>query len=122
MKNPIKGSNGPILAFVILALAGGWAIASSDRSGADKLYDSQVLACNKGNKVIGELNERVDSNITVQQSLEQFLSSAREARLSSGSRTDLAAAEAYGRLIVKVSKVQYHKVPLVDCQHDIKKP
>lgn len=118
-----KGRNSVLVSFILLALVGGWAIKSSADNGTQKLYVTQIQSCERGNTLRSESNERLSSHLADRDVLREFLAAARQARLSSGTPTDVAAAQSYGELIeILNDKVKFSKVPIIDCQKAIKKP
>lgn len=117
----------PLFAFGVLALGGGWALHNASDSAADQLYQGQLAACDRGNVLRAESNRRVESMTVVKDSLKDFLTSARTARLTAyeaeQNKFDKLAADDYTRLIQKIEdQVKFEFVPLVDCAQVVEKP
>ena len=121
-----KGRNSVLVSFIILALVGGWAIKSSADNGTRKLYESQIAACERGNLLRKETNDRVHDQLESTQVLQSFLDSAATAReaafQANGQPEDKKAAEAYLRLSGRLESVQFDTVPIINCKEAIKKP
>lgn len=116
----------PLVAFLIIAVVGGYALFSVAQGGKDTLYHSQIQACERGNQLRAENNRRVSAHITDTQTLQDFLIAAREARRATYDKTheasDRDAVDEYTRLIIKLDGVKFLPVPIVDCAHTITKP
>lgn len=107
----------PLVAFVILALFGGIALAQQANTAANQLYQSQLEACDRGNI----LRASVNINVKV---LDSFLTRAAEqrtieAQAAKGDERDslIATADRYGQLAEATTPV-----PMVNCKEAIKKP
>lgn len=114
--------NGPLVAFLILALIGGWAIRSSSQESARTLYKSQIEACERGNILRAESNRRVASHVLDAEVLGQFLTAAREARRAGNTPTDKTAAEDYTNLLERLQRVRFEPVKIVNCAEAIPEP
>lgn len=119
--------NRQILAFVLLALITGLALNAVVNKGNQTLYDSQLVQCTRGNKVIKESNRRIQSHLADTKVLRMFMEGARTARLAafhqSHHKSDFIAARTYGDLIrVLDAKVHFEAIPLVNCVKVIPKP
>lgn len=123
----LSQANRQLVAFLILALVGGWAIKGSADSSADKLYRSQIEACERGNTLRAESNRRVTSHEVDRNALVAFLNAAESARVSAyerdGNEADKVAAEDYADLAELVrNQVVFEPVSIVDCTEVIEKP
>lgn len=127
MQVPWKNQAAPLIAFVVLALAGGFGIKASADSSADSLYQTQLDSCHRGNTLREESNRRVRAHEIDRDALLDFLKTAETARLSAydrdGNKSDLAAAEDYRQLHNRVqTQVVFQPVSIVDCEKVIDKP
>lgn len=75
----------------------------------------QVAACERGNALRKENNERVPALQLQRAVLEAFIRDATAARAASAKAADHATARKYAALSVKLERVEYHAIPLVDC-------
>lgn len=116
-----------LLAFFVVALAGGWAIHASSEQSSDTLYRNSLASCERGNSLREESNLRVPAHRTEATVVLQFLRSARTARLASYAEThstnDKIAAREYGRLANRlVASVHFDPLPLIHCKDVIEAP
>lgn len=81
-----------------------------------------VAGCERSNKIRDAVNEAVDVQATVNDALAEFLSAARKARMMSGTRTDLAAAERYAELATKVAAVDFDHLVNPNCSTAFPEP
>lgn len=110
-------------AFLVLAFLGGWAIHASSEQATDRLYTSQIKACERGNDLRMEFSDRVVANNAVRDTLRAFLVAARDARSAAGTATDLKAAREYERQIETLDKqARFVGVAQVDCFKAIQRP
>lgn len=123
--------NSTVVAFMLLAGAGAYAIDTSARSTAANsarvLYQSQLDSCRRGNALRDEVNRRVETVNTQRSVLLDFIQSAEEARRATYTQShhasDKEAADVYQHLANQVqTQLHYRTVPLVDCFKVIKKP
>lgn len=121
-----RGRNSALVSFILLALIGGWAIKSSADSSAERLYQTQIEACEGSNDNRRESNQRVGQHRTDTSVLRDFLLSAATARSAAyerdGEAADLVAAKAYEQGAERLRAVNFNQLPLVNCQKAIKKP
>lgn len=113
---------GTMLAFLALALAGGYTINAQAEANATTLYETQLAGCERANKVRTESNERINAHVTERNVLASFLESAAEARESAGSKIDVKAAQEYRALKDSLKRVQFREQDLIDCAKTIEKP
>lgn len=111
-----------MLAFLALALAGGYTINAQAEANATTLYETQLAGCERANKVRTESNERINAHVTERNVLASFLESAAEARESAGSKIDVKAAQEYRALKDSLKRVQFREQDLIDCAKTIEKP
>jgi hypothetical protein len=119
--------NAPLIAFLILAVCGGFAIRSSAHNGLEALYRSQIQACERGNSVRAENNHRILVHQADTKVLKEFLAAAETARKAAyernGAVEDRDAARNYASLITYLNeKVHFNQTPLVNCKKAIPKP
>jgi NAD dependent epimerase/dehydratase family enzyme len=127
MKLPWNLKHAPLIAFAVIALGGGLALQANSDDTAENLYDSQIQACERVNKLREESNQRVLGLRTVRNSLEDFLRTAAEARFDayqkSGNDFDRKAYVRWEKTANElVAKVRFGKVPIVDCEKVIERP
>lgn len=67
---------GVACAFVVLALAGGLAINASLRTADRRLHAAQLRACERGNVVRDELNDRIAPNLALHRELARLVARA----------------------------------------------
>lgn len=117
---------GVMLAFLILAIVGGYAIEQSAKNSAKadarQLYEAQIQACEKRNDIRNESNKRIRDHTIERDVLEEFLADARDARRASGSPTDKKAASRYANLKKELEGVRFSVLPFEDCAATIQKP
>lgn len=116
----------PLVAFLILALAGGYALYTVQKSNATTLYHTQLAGCDRGNQIREESNARAVYNQQELDVLREFLDSARQARVAAYSRdhhaADKKASEAYASQIKSLEGISFKQVPVVNCLKVILKP
>jgi hypothetical protein len=117
----------PLLAFLILAIAGGIAIQATQRHSADRLYQNNLASCERGNELRIESNKRVPAHRTEATVVLDFLHSAEQARRANYHEThqasDKQAAQQYHALSRRLkAHVHFQDVPVIDCQAVIQKP
>lgn len=111
-----------LLAFVILAGAGMYAVNSQANSNAQTLYETQLAGCERSNSIRVESNERIAAHTIDRNVLSSFLESAAEARNAAGTPTDKRAADKYLDLRDSLKRVQFQAQPLIECSKTIEKP
>lgn len=121
VNNFVNLRHAPLIAFIVLALAGGWALKATTDANDANIKEAQVAACERGNVLREETNDRVQDNQLQVEVLTKFLEAARTARLDafakSHNKFDLSAANNYTQLIANLKNVVYEKVPLADCDN-----
>jgi len=115
--------NAAIGAFLLVALAGGYAIdRTSERDTQQftaQLRKAQVQECERNNDMRNEINTSVKAHKVQQQVLVQFMGDAATARARTG---DKKVAKRYENLQSKlVHNVQFHALPLTDCEAAVPK-
>lgn len=113
---------GMMLAFLILAGAGMYAVNAQAQNNAQTLYRTQLASCHRANVLRAESNDRVDAHLLERNVLSEFLSSAAAARKAAGTPLDSKAAADYLDLKDSLKRVQYQRVPTIDCEKTIEKP
>lgn len=126
-RNRIPRNVSMLLAFVLLAAGGYLGIKQSTnasiRNTAQTLYKSQVEACERGNKLRRESNDRVNDHLAERDVVSSFLLMAAEARERAGTKLDIATAKRYRILAHRLrTTVFYTKIPVPSCESIIKKP
>lgn len=116
----------PLLAFLVLAFAGGYALFHVQSNNSRTLYHTQLAGCKRANGLRAESNARAvysQRELTV---LRDFLSSARSARQAAYKANhqpaDKKAALAYGTQIDSLKGISFKTVPIVDCNKAVLKP
>ena len=111
------------ISFIFVAFAGGYTVQlEADRSN-ERLYESQVESCQRGNKLRTESNQRVQGLSDQRDILAEFLLAAARAREEAGSPTDVRTAAKYRELAEYLDRhVHFNSVPLVDCNKEIPRP
>jgi hypothetical protein len=113
---------GAAIAFVLLAVVAIVAFNQSITNSDNKLYQSQLAACKRGNLVREESNRRIGAHQLDRDVLKQFLDSAEKARRASGKREDIKTANEYHRLSTSLNSVTFKPTPLIDCNKAVHKP
>lgn len=118
---------GPLVAFVVLAIAGGIALQRSMTHAQDTLYTTQIQICHRQNDLRRESNKRIPAHRADTDALRNFLVAAKRARISDyhakGLKSDLQAAQTYQRTINTLdAKVHFQRVPIIPCQRVIGRP
>lgn len=120
--NTFMAKWGMLLAFLLLAGVGMYAVYAQANANSETLYRTQIASCKQANLARTESNHRIQSHVLDRDVLAKFLTSAATAREASGSPTDLKAAAEYRELRDSLSAVQFKEQPLIDCQRTIPKP
>lgn len=123
----ILKQNKQLVAFVILTIGIVLAMNAIITNTADKLYQSQIAACEQTQTVVKESNHRIPAGEATARVLRQFLVAARKARLSTYNSThllsDRTAAQEYTKLIEDLDlNVHFQRIPLLNCQKVVAKP
>ena len=113
---------GMLIAFMILAGAGIYAVNAQAEANAMTLYRTQLVGCEQANAVRTESNQRIAAHVLDRDVLAKFLSSAAKAREAAGSETDLTAAAEYRTLRDSLRQVHFDTQTLIDCSKTIEKP
>lgn len=116
MRRVLRHPVAPLAAFLVLAFFGGWAIKSSSDNTAEALHRNQLAGCERGNAVRAESNRRIGQHIAEVKVVRQFLVSARNARLASGTRMDIKTAHQYAHLITNLDRIHFEVTPLINCK------
>lgn len=117
----------PVLAYLFIAFALVFLLQRSADTRARLDYKNSVAACQRGNKLRTESNNRIAAHQADKQGLVDFLEGARRARLAGYVRNrnseDLKAARNYAAIIKRVNaQVRFDSVALVDCPNQFTKP
>jgi hypothetical protein len=112
----------PFVAFVLLVAVVSVGLYFDGKRRSNSLYDQQVAACERGNALRAESNDRVADNEAIKSGLVTFLDGAIRARRASGGPEDIEAARTYEAVRDKVTQVTYERVELVNCRVAIEKP
>lgn len=123
----IRRTYGALLAFVVLAGAGGVALDRTQTNNVNTLHGSLLKGCVRGNVLRVELNKRLAANNAEKDAVVTFLTDAERAREASyklsRQPSDLRASQEYRELANDItSKVVYVRFPTVNCAKAYPKP
>ena len=114
------------IAFVVLALAIAWVVQTGNARSADRLYNNAIAACQRGNALRTESNERAPIHEKALVIERRFLLTAAEARTRAyerdGAPEDRKAAQSYREQAGELDGLTFTVVPLVDCKATVKHP
>lgn len=113
--------NAPLVAFTVLAFAGGYGLKLNADKSTAKLAKAQLVACEKANEIRLESNQRVRSHMVLREAAEDALKFQATARLASykktNQRADLVAARRAKVLLDRIeTDVKYNETPVLSCK------
>lgn len=115
-----------VVAALAIDLSANHTAHTAATTAARVLYRSQLQACQRGNKLRRQINDRTHESATSRGVLISFLRSARRARLDSyrlgHQAADLRAANAYGSQIKREQRVHFTPVLIIDCHEAFPAP
>lgn len=111
----------PLIAFSVLAFAGGWGLHANAKNSTNLLAKAQLVACEKANELRAESNQRIRSHLVLREAAEDSLKSQAIARRAAyrktGQEADRVAAQRAQRLLARIeSQVKYNETPPVNCR------
>lgn len=112
----------PALAFVLFTLIVALIVSNSAQRTLVSLNNNVKESCERVNILRAETNRRVAENTAQRDILDEFLLSARDARLASGTPSDIMTARQYSNLAKRLEKVTYIPVPITDCDKEFPTP
>lgn len=110
----------PLIAFLLIAIVGGYSLHEQQIQTARKLHNSQLIQCGVTNTLLSESNKRAPLEQRTVDTLRSFLETARTAREAAYRahhfHADKQAADGYAAQLRRLIGVSFAVIPPVDCQ------